>query len=177
MDFRVVVIPPLGDHHNQSVRVLYPGSFDPVTLGHLDLIQRASRLFEKVVVAVLRNPTKTPTFSLQQRKQQLVLATVDLANVAVESFDGLTANFARQQGCAVILRGLRSLSDFQFELQLAHANTSLCTDVETLFLATAAHYSFLSSSVVKDVARFGGDVSHMVPATVAKDLKSHFNSA
>ncbi len=158
------------------VRALYPGSFDPVTFGHLDLIQRASRLFDEVLVAVLRNPGKTPAFSLQQRKQQLELATADLTNVSVKSFDGLTANFARQQGCTVILRGLRALSDFEFELQLAHTNSSLCDTVETLFLATAARHSFLSSSVVKEVARFGGDVSHMVPTTVAEDLDRHFNS-
>lgn len=158
------------------MRALYPGSFDPVTLGHLDLIQRASRLFDEVIVAVLRNPSKTPAFSLQQRKQQLGLATADLANVSVKSFDGLTANFARQQDCAIILRGLRALSDFEFELQLAHTNSSLCDTVETLFLATAARHSFLSSSVVKEVARFGGDVSHMVPAAVAEDLSRHFNS-
>ena len=157
------------------MRALYPGSFDPLTLGHLDLIERACRLFDAVIVAVLQNPTKVPTFSLEQRLSQIRQATAHLSGVEVGSFDGLTVDFARDRGAAVILRGLRALSDFEFELQIAHTNKTLAPDLETLFLATAVHHSFLSSSVVKEVARFGGDVSHLVPPVVAADLARLFN--
>lgn len=157
------------------MRALYPGSFDPLTFGHLDLIERASRLFEEVIVAVLRNPNKQPSFSLEQRLEQLGTATGHLPQVRVTSFEGLTVNFALQEQARVILRGLRALSDFEFELQLAHTNASLSSAVDTLFMATAVGHSFLSSSVVKEVARFGGDVAHMVPETVAVDLRRLFN--
>jgi pantetheine-phosphate adenylyltransferase len=157
------------------MRALYPGSFDPLTLGHLDLMERAAVLFDGLVVAVLQNPGKTPAFPLEQRLAQIQRATSHLAGVEVRSFDGLTVDMARECGAAVILRGLRALSDFEFELQLAHTNKTLAPHLETLFLATAAHHSFLSSSVVKEVARFGGDVSHMVPRGVADDLARLFN--
>ena len=154
---------------------LYPGSFDPLTLGHLDLIERAAGLFAGVVVAVLQNPLKQPTFPLAQRLEQIRAATAHLQGVTVDSFDGLTVDCARRCGAQVILRGLRALSDFEFELQIAHTNKSLEPRLETLFLATAVHHSFLSSSVVKEVARFGGDVGHMVPPGVANDLARLFN--
>ena len=162
------------------MRALYPGSFDPLTLGHLDLIERSARLFDGVIVAVLQNPGKSPAFSLDQRLQQIRQATAHLAGpqgatIEVGSFDGLSVDYARQCGAEVILRGLRAMSDFEFELQIAHTNKSLAPQVETLFLATAVHHSFLSSSVVKEVARFGGDVRHMVPAGVADDLSRLFN--
>jgi len=157
------------------MRALYPGSFDPLTLGHLDLIERASGLFEAVVVAVLQNPSKTPAFSLEQRLTQIRGATAHLAGVQVGSFDGLTVDYARSCGAQVILRGLRALSDFEFELQIAHTNKSLAPDIETVFLATATQHSFLSSSVVKEVARFGGTVRHMVPTGVADDLARLLN--
>ena len=162
------------------MRALYPGSFDPLTLGHLDLIERSARLFDGVIVAVLQNPSKSPAFSLDQRLQQIRQATAhlagpQLATIEVGSFDGLSVDYARQCGAEVILRGLRAMSDFEFELQIAHTNKSLAPQVETLFLATAVHHSFLSSSVVKEVARFGGDVRHMVPTGVADDLSRLFN--
>ena len=157
------------------MRALYPGSFDPLTLGHLDLIERGSRLFDGLVVAVLRNPAKQPAFPLERRLEQIRIATAHLPGVEVASFDGLTVAFARSCGAAVILRGLRALSDFEFELQIAHTNKSLAPDLETLFLATAVPHSFLSSSVVKEVARFGGDVAHLVPPVVAADLARLFN--
>jgi len=162
------------------MRALYPGSFDPLTLGHLDLIERSARLFDGVIVAVLQNPGKSPAFSLDQRLQQIRQATAHLAGpqgatIEVGSFDGLSVDYARQCGAEVILRGLRAMSDFEFELQIAHTNKSLAPHVETLFLATAVHHSFLSSSVVKEVARFGGDVRHMVPTGVADDLSRLFN--
>ena len=158
-----------------ALRALYPGSFDPLTLGHLDLIERACRLFESVTVAVLQNPLKQPAFTLEERLQQIRKATGHLPRVHVGSFDGLTVAYARSCGAGVILRGLRALSDFEFELQIAHTNKSLEPSLETLFLATAVHHSFLSSSVVKEVARFGGDVRHMVPPGVAEDLSRLFN--
>ena len=157
------------------MRALYPGSFDPLTLGHLDVIERASGLFEGVVVAVLQNPLKQPAFPLSQRLDQIRAATAQLPGIEVGSFDGLTVTYAKACGAGVILRGLRALSDFEFELQIAHTNKSLDDGLETLFLATAVHHSFLSSSVVKEVARFGGDVSHMVPEGVAQDLRRLFN--
>ncbi|MFM8526136.1 MAG: pantetheine-phosphate adenylyltransferase [Cyanobacteriota bacterium] len=157
------------------MKALYPGSFDPLTLGHLDLIERAARLFNALVVAVLQNPSKQPSFSLEQRLAQIRQATTHLPNVTVGSFNGLTVDYAHRCDSLVILRGLRAMSDFEFELQIAHTNRSLAPQVETLFMATAAHHSFLSSSVVKEVARFGGDISHMVPTTVAEDLQKLFN--
>ena len=157
------------------MRALYPGSFDPLTLGHLDLIERSARLFDGVVVAVLQNPNKSAAFSLEQRLEQIRQATAHLEGITVGSFDGLTVDYAKHCGAGVILRGLRALSDFEFELQIAHTNKSLAPQVETLFLATAVHHSFLSSSVVKEVARFGGDVRHMVPSGVARDLARLFN--
>jgi pantetheine-phosphate adenylyltransferase len=157
------------------MKAVYPGSFDPLTLGHLDLIERAERLFSGLVVAVLQNPSKQASFPLEQRLNQIRQATSHLERVEVSSFDGLTVDFARRCDSAVILRGLRAMSDFEFELQIAHTNRSLAAEVETLFLVTAAHHSFLSSSVVKEVARFGGDVRHMVPPGVADDLSRLFN--
>jgi len=157
------------------MRALYPGSFDPLTLGHLDLIERGCQLFGEVVVAVLQNPGKTPAFPLEQRLEQIRTATAHLQGVEVISFDGLTVQCAREQQANLILRGLRAMSDFEYELQIAHTNRSLSQEFETVFLATSAHHSFLSSSVVKEVARFGGPVSHMVPEVVAQDLTRLFN--
>ena len=157
------------------MRALYPGSFDPLTLGHLDLIERGCQLFGEVVVAVLQNPGKTPAFPLEQRLEQIRTATAHLQGVEVISFDGLTVQCAREQQANLILRGLRAMSAFEYELQIAHTNRSLSQEFETVFLATSAHHSFLSSSVVKEVARFGGPVSHMVPEVVAQDLTRLFN--
>ena len=157
------------------MRLLYPGSFDPLTLGHLDLVERGCQLFGTVVVAVLNNPEKKASFSLEQRLRQIHEATIHLKNVEIVGFDGLTVSCARKHNVDLILRGLRALSDFEYELQIAHTNRSLDPDFETVFLATQSHHSFLSSSVVKEVARFGGQTSHMVPEGVAKDLQELFN--
>ena len=159
------------------MRALYPGSFDPLTNGHMDLIERASALFGEVVVAVLSNPSKQPAFSVEERIGQIQTATAHLTGIEVISFDGLTVNCADTHQADLILRGLRAMSDFEYELQIAHTNRSLAEDLETVFLATSARHSFLSSSVVKEVARFGGPVDHMVPSEVAKDLIRLFNSA
>ncbi|MCP6758721.1 MAG: pantetheine-phosphate adenylyltransferase [Fischerella sp. CENA71] len=149
---------------------IYPGSFDPITLGHLDIIQRGSRLFTKVIVAVLRNPNKTPLFSVQKRLEQIRDSVKHLPNVEADAFDGLTVNYAHMREAAVLLRGLRAISDFEIELQMAHINKTLSIDIETVFLATSNEYSFLSSSVVKEIARFGGSVDHLVPPHVALDI-------
>jgi len=152
------------------VIAIYPGSFDPITLGHLDIIERGCRLFERVVVAVLRNPNKTPLFSVQQRLEQIRISTSHLTNVEIDSFDGLTVKYAQMRQAQVLLRGLRAISDFEAELQMAHTNKTLSTHIETVFLATSNEHSFLSSSVVKEIAKFGGSVDHLVPQHVALDI-------
>ena len=159
------------------MRALYPGSFDPLTNGHMDLIERAVALFGQVTVAVLSNPNKKPAFSVDQRIGQIQCATRHLNGIDVVSFDGLTVHCAVTHQADLILRGLRAMSDFEYELQIAHTNRSLAENLETVFLATSTRHSFLSSSVVKEVARFGGPVDHMVPKEVAKDLNRLFNSA
>lgn len=149
---------------------IYPGSFDPITLGHLDVIERGCNLFERVVVAVLRNPSKIPLFTVQERLDQIRLSTQHLSNIEVDSFDGLTVDYAQLRQAKVIIRGLRVLSDFEKELQMAHTNKTLSAQIETVFLATSTEYGFLSSSVVKEIARFGGSVDHFVPKHVAIDI-------
>ena len=158
------------------MRALYPGSFDPLTNGHMDLIERASALFGEVIVAVLSNPSKKPLFTVAERIAQIKVSTDHLERIEVISFDGLTVHCAEAHRADLILRGLRAMSDFEYELQIAHTNRSLAEDLETVFLATSARHSFLSSRVVKEVARFGGPVDHMVPREVASQLNRHFNS-
>ncbi len=149
---------------------IYPGSFDPITFGHIDIIERGAKLFDQVIVAVLQNPGKNPLFSIEQRLEQINMATSYIPNVQVDSFDGLTVNYAKLREANVLLRGLRVLSDFEKELQMAHTNKTLSDNIETVFLATSNAYSFLSSSVVKEIARFGGSVDHLVPHHVALDI-------
>ena len=146
---------------------IYPGSFDPITFGHVDIIARGCRLFDKVIVAVLRNPNKTPLFTMQERIDLIVSATSHINGVEVDCFSGLTVTYARSKGAKVLIRGLRAVSDFEMELQMAHTNKTLSEDIETVFLTTSNEHSFLSSSVVKEIARFGGPVDHLVPAEVA----------
>ncbi|WP_448574329.1 pantetheine-phosphate adenylyltransferase [Trichothermofontia sp.] len=153
-----------------TVIAVYPGSFDPITLGHLDIIERGCKLFETVIVAVLRNPNKTPMFTVQERMAQIRRSTAHLPNLVVDSFGGLTVNYVRSHNAQVILRGLRVLSDFELELQMAHTNKTLAEQVETVFLATSTEHSFLSSSLVKEVARFDGSIDHLVPKHVALDV-------
>jgi pantetheine-phosphate adenylyltransferase len=152
------------------VIAIYPGSFDPITLGHLDLIERGCRLFEQVIVAVLQNPNKAPMFTVQERLEQIRRSTLHLPNLEVDFFDGLTVNYAQMRRAQVLLRGLRAVSDFEAELQMAHINKTLSDQIETVFLATSNEYSFLSSSVVKEIARFGGPIDHLVPQHVALDI-------
>jgi pantetheine-phosphate adenylyltransferase len=157
------------------VLAIYPGSFDPITFGHLDIIERGCRLFENVVVAVLQNPSKSPLFTVSERILQIRQATQHLSNLEVDSFDGLTVQYAELRQATVLLRGLRVLSDFEMELQMAHTNKTLSHHIETVFLATSNEYSFLSSSLVKEIARFGGSVDHLVPPHVALDIYKCFD--
>ena len=155
---------------------IYPGSFDPITLGHLDIINRGSQLFEKVIVAVLSNPSKQPLFSVEKRIEQISNCTKNIHNVEVDSFVGLTVTYAKLKKAKVLLRGLRVLSDFEKELQMAHTNKTLQDEIETVFLATTKEYSFLSSSVVKEIAQFGGEISHLVPQDVALDVYKYYQN-
>jgi pantetheine-phosphate adenylyltransferase len=153
---------------------LCPGSFDPVTLGHIDIIERTSRHFDDVIVAVIRNPQKTQSlFTLEERQEMLHEVTAHLSNVRIEFFKGLLVEFARDHGAEAIVKGLRAVSDFDYELQMAQMNQSL-SGIDTFFISTSPQYSFLSSSLVREVARFGGDVSSMVPKKVAQRLAERF---
>ena len=142
---------------------IYPGSFDPPTYGHLDIIERASRLCDELIIGVLKNSAKTPLFSVGERVNMLKVTTSDIKNVRVMSFQGLTVDFARQNKASIIVRGLRALTDFDYELQLSQINKTLCEDIETIFLSTNLKYSFLSSSTVKEVASYRADISGLVP--------------
>jgi pantetheine-phosphate adenylyltransferase len=154
---------------------LCPGSFDPVTNGHLDIIERTARHFDDVVVAVSRNPQKSQSlFDLDERQEMLREVTAHLDNVSIETFTGLLVDFANERGAHAIVKGLRAISDFDYELQMAQMNQQL-TDIDTFFISTSPQYSFLSSSLVREVARFGGDVSSMVPKLVAKRLEHRFD--
>jgi len=150
---------------------VYPGSFDPVTYGHLDIIARASAIFDRLLVAVLENPSKTPLFSTQERLEMLAEACRPLPNVQCEAFSGLVVDYARSRGARVLVRGLRAVSDFEYEFVMATMNRHLNAEVDTVFIMTSSEYAFISSSLVKEVARFGGDVERWVPAGVARRLK------
>jgi pantetheine-phosphate adenylyltransferase len=154
---------------------VYPGSFDPVTNGHLDVIERAAELFEQVVVAVAADSGKTPLFTTDERVQLLRDACAHLPNVRVDSFGGLLVDFAAQQGASVVVKGLRAVSDFEYELQQALMNRMLSRDVETVFFMTSPENLFLSSSMVKEIAKLGGDVGQFVPAQVRARLEQKFH--
>lgn len=156
-------------------KALIPGSFDPVTFGHLDVVERTARLFDDVVVAPVVNPNKATLFDLEERQEMLTEVTGHLANVKVDAFDGLLVDFALACGAQVIVKGLRAVSDFDSELQMAQLNERL-SGLATVFLPTAPEHSFLSSSLVREVARFGGDVSSMVPPSVAHRLRGRFGN-
>jgi len=156
---------------------LCPGSFDPVTNGHLDIIERTSRYFDEVIVAVISNPQKTEAlFTLDEREEMLRDLTTHLDNVRVMSFAGLLVDFAKEHGADAIVKGLRAVSDFDYELQMAQMNQRL-SGIDTFFISTSPRYSFLASSLVREVARFGGDVSSMVPPAVMKRLADRFESS
>ena len=156
------------------MKILYPGTFDPLTNGHLDLIERAEIIFGQVVVGVLENTSKKPTFSLEKRINQIKNSVTKSRNVEVVSFHGLTVDCAKKLNANLILRGLRAMSDFEYELQISHTNRSLDKEIETIFLSTDTNFSFLSSSLVKEVAKFKGEIKHMVPPMVETDLKNFY---
>ncbi|HIQ71196.1 MAG TPA: pantetheine-phosphate adenylyltransferase [Candidatus Onthenecus intestinigallinarum] len=151
---------------------LYPGSFDPITVGHLDIIERAARLYDDVVVAVLHNPKKQGAFPVQTRLALIERACAHLPNVRAEFFEGLLVDYARQVGASVVLRGLRAVSDFEYEFQMAQMNRRLCPGVETLFMMTRPEHAYISSSGVREIATFGGDVSAFVPPCILNDVQA-----
>ncbi|MBQ2284095.1 MAG: pantetheine-phosphate adenylyltransferase [Clostridia bacterium] len=153
---------------------IYPGSFDPCTNGHLDIIERSSKIFEKVIVAVLLNSSKTPTFTVEERIDLLKTATEHITNVEVVSFNGLLAQFAQDRNAKVIIKGLRAVSDFEYEFQMSLTNTKLNPNVETLFMTTKSENMYLSSSIVREVARYGGDISDMVPKVITEKIYKKF---
>lgn len=155
----------------RRVIAVYPGSFDPITNGHLDLIERAARLCDRLIVAVLRNEAKQPLFTAEERVEMLHEAVQCYPNVEVDSFDGLLVDYARKRGATALVRGIRAISDYEYELQMALMNRRLCPDVETIFLMSGEAYSFLSSRIVKEVIRLGGDISGLVPAPVEARLR------
>jgi pantetheine-phosphate adenylyltransferase len=157
-----------------SVIAVYPGSFDPVTNGHLDLIERASKIFSRLFVAVLRNQDKDPMFEIDERLEMLRETTSAWPNVEVDSFHGLLADYARRKEARVILRGIRAVSDYEYELQMALMNRKLAPQVETVFMLPAEAYSFLSSRLVREVARLGGSLRGLVPPPVEERLKNKF---
>lgn len=158
----------------QNITVVFPGTFDPITHGHIDLIHRAAKMFSQVIVAVAKNARKNPNFALAMRVELAQQALVDLKNVEVKGFNILLADFVKQVNAQGIIRGLRAMSDFEYEFQLANLNRHLAPNVETLFLPSAEHYSFISSSVVNEIASLGGDISAFVPLNVKQALESKF---
>lgn len=154
---------------------VYPGSFDPVTLGHIDIIKRSSRLFDKLIVSVLKNSKKTPLFSEEERVNMLKEATSQFENVEIDVFSGLLVDYAEKVNAFVIVRGLRAVSDYEYEIQLAQTNHSLNPKIETVFLTTNAEYAFLSSSVVREVAYYDGELSHFVTPSIEKRLRAKFS--
>jgi pantetheine-phosphate adenylyltransferase len=161
----------------KKVTAIYPGSFDPPTNGHLDLIHRGSRIFDQLIVAILRNPDKTPLFSVGDRKRMLEDLTAGIKNVSVDTFDGLTVEFAEKVNAGAMLRGIRALSDYEYELQIAMMNRKLSPELETVFMMPAEQYSYLSSRLVREAAKLGGDVSTLVPELVEERLKEKLDPA
>lgn len=154
---------------------IYPGSFDPVTLGHLDIIRRSAAMFDSVIIGVLNNTSKTPLFSVEERVNMLKEVVSDIPNVRVESFGGLLIDFARKNGVKTIVRGLRAVTDFEYELQLAQSNRRVAPEIDTVFLTTSIEYAYLSSSIVKEYASFGVDVEQFVPAGIVTRIKEKYN--
>jgi pantetheine-phosphate adenylyltransferase len=157
-----------------EITAVYPGTFDPVTNGHLDIIRRGSRLFSRVIVAILQNPAKDPLFSLAERTKMVAQATSDLGNVRVDAFEGLLVDYARRQSARVIVRGLRAVSDFEFEMQMAMMNRRMNDEVETVFMMPSESYSYVSSRLVREVVMLGGSVEGIVPDAVARALGAKF---
>lgn len=154
---------------------VYPGSFDPVTIGHLDIIERAAKQFDKLVIGVLQNDAKHPLFSVQERVEMLTEVTAGIENITVCSFEGLLVDFARQEQASVIVRGLRAVTDFEYEVQLAQANYRLYDGADTVFFASSPQYGYISSSAAREVAHYGGDLSLFVPQQVKEKVYSKYH--
>jgi pantetheine-phosphate adenylyltransferase len=160
-----------------NVKALYPGTFDPPTNGHVDLIQRGSKLFAHLTVAILKNPVKNPLFTVEERVEMLREVTSPLGNVTIATFDGMMVEFARKQGASAVLRGIRAISDYEYEFQMALMNRRLAPEIETVFLQPAGRYSFISSRMLKEVFSFGGDVTGLVPPNVLKRLRGRMGKS
>ena len=152
------------------LKAIYPGSFDPVTFGHLDIIKRSSKMVDELYVGVLDNSAKTPLFTAEERVKMLEEMTKELTNIKVVKFHGLLIDFASQIQATVLIRGLRAITDFEYELQMAQANHKLNSSIETIFLSTSVEYSYISSTTVKEIGKLGGDITSFVPDVVAKEL-------
>ena len=159
-----------------SKTVIYPGSFDPFTLGHLNIIERASRVFDKVVVSVAHNVSKKTIFTIEERVELINGIFSDNSNIEVDSFEGLLVEYAKKVGTNSVLRGMRSVSDFEYEMQMAHANKTLSSDIETVFMVTDSNYSHISSSLIKEIITLGGSAEHLVPKIVEQKLKEKLRS-
>lgn len=155
-------------------RAIYPGSFDPVTLGHLDIIKRAAKIVDELIVSVLNNNSKSPLFSVEKRVKMLEEVVKDIPNVKVMSFEGLLVDFAKSVDANVIVRGLRAVTDFEYELQMSQTNSVLNSDIDTIFFTTSLKYAYLSSSTVKEAAYFGADISKFVPQSVVQQVYNKF---
>jgi pantetheine-phosphate adenylyltransferase len=156
---------------------IYPGSFDPFTNGHLDIAQRASRLFDRLIIAAYEHPAKDVLFSVEERVEMARKAAAEIPNVEVDSFSGLAVEYAKRRNATVLVRGLRAISDFEFEFQIAHMNRNLSPDLEATFLMTSVQYAFLSSSIVKEIAKLGGSLEGLVPAHVEAALRRRYASS
>jgi len=154
---------------------VYPGSFDPATYGHIDIITRASKLFDRLIVAVLKNSQKKAFFTVEERIAQLSELTKDIGNVYIASFSGLLVDFAKRENAKILVRGLRAVTDFEYEFQMALTNKSMADDIETVFLASATQHLYLSSSIVKEVAENGGNIDNMAPALIKNELLKKLN--
>jgi pantetheine-phosphate adenylyltransferase len=157
------------------VKALYPGTFDPPTNGHVDLIQRGAKIFDHLTVAILINPVKNPLFTVEERVEMLKEATGSQTNVSIATFNGLMVEFARQKGVTAVLRGIRAITDYEYEFQMALMNRRLAPEIETVFLQPAGRYSFVSSRMIKEVVSHGGDITGLVPPNVLKRLRGRMN--
>ena len=151
-------------------RGIYPGSFDPITLGHQDVIKRAAKIMDELVIGVLTNSMKAPLFSVEERVELIQEVVKDIPNVKVQAFEGLTVDFAKEIGATVLIRGLRAVTDFEYELQIAQTNSKLDSEIDTVFFTTNVEYSYLSSSIVKEIASFGGDITKFVPENIVSTI-------
>ena len=161
----------------KRIKAIYPGTFDPPTNGHLDLIERGSKIFDELVVAILRNPEKDPLFSVSERRQMLESMTAEFENVSIDTFDGLTVDYALRVEATAVLRGIRAISDYEYELQMALMNRKLQPNLETVFMMPAEKYSYLSSRLVREIAQLGGSIDCLVPAVVAQKLHEKMDIA